>query len=206
MSRTCELTGKKSMVGNNVSHSLNRTKRRFDANLIKKRFYIPEEDRWITLKISTSALKTINKIRTIDQRLITVVGCGGDRDTKKRPLIGNLVSELSSYVIFTSDNPRSENPIEILDQILLGVSPNNSKKTDVIVKREKAIEGAYKYSREGDIVLIAGKGHEDYQIIGNNKFEFSESEILTSDILPVSVAARKSEKDISDTDLLEELV
>ena len=62
MSRTCELTGKKSMVGNNVSHSLNRTKRRFDANLIKKRFYIPEEDRWITLKTSTSALKTINKI------------------------------------------------------------------------------------------------------------------------------------------------
>ena len=62
MSRTCELTGKKSMVGNNVSHSLNRTKRRFDANLIKKRFYIPEEDRWVTLKISTSALKTINKI------------------------------------------------------------------------------------------------------------------------------------------------
>jgi len=62
MSRTCEITGKKSMVGNNVSHSLNRTKRRFNANLIKKRFYIPEEDRWITLKISTSALKTINKI------------------------------------------------------------------------------------------------------------------------------------------------
>tara|TARA_B110000116_G_C16433464_1_gene401593 strand:- start:311 stop:547 length:237 start_codon:yes stop_codon:yes gene_type:complete len=62
MSRTCELTGKKSMVGNNVSHSLNRTKRRFNANLIKKRFYIPEEDKWITLKISTSALKTINKI------------------------------------------------------------------------------------------------------------------------------------------------
>jgi large subunit ribosomal protein L28 len=62
MSRTCELTGKKSMVGNNVSHSLNRTKRRFNVNLIKKRFYIPEEDRWITLKISTSALKTINKI------------------------------------------------------------------------------------------------------------------------------------------------
>ena len=62
MSRTCELTGKKSMVGNNVSHSLNRTRRRFNVNLIKKRFYIPEEDRWITLKISTSALKTINKI------------------------------------------------------------------------------------------------------------------------------------------------
>ena len=62
MSRTCQLTGKKSMVGNNVSHSLNRTKRRFDANLIKKRFYIPEEDKWVTLKISTSALKTINKI------------------------------------------------------------------------------------------------------------------------------------------------
>ena len=62
MSRICQITGKKVMVGNNVSHSLNRTKRRFDANLIKKRFYIPEEDKWITLKISTSALKTINKI------------------------------------------------------------------------------------------------------------------------------------------------
>ena len=62
MSKICELTGKKGMVGNNVSHSLNRTKRKFNANLIKKRFYIPEEDRWVTLKISTSALKTINKI------------------------------------------------------------------------------------------------------------------------------------------------
>ena len=61
MSRVCELTGKKAMVGNNVSHALNRTKRKFDANLIKKRFYIPEEDRWVTLKVSTSALKNINK-------------------------------------------------------------------------------------------------------------------------------------------------
>ncbi|WP_417361171.1 50S ribosomal protein L28 [Galbibacter sp.] len=61
MSRVCELTGKKAMVGNNVSHAMNRTKRKFDANLIKKRFFIPEEDRWVTLKISTAALKTINK-------------------------------------------------------------------------------------------------------------------------------------------------
>ncbi|MEL4308225.1 50S ribosomal protein L28 [Joostella sp. CR20] len=61
MSRVCELTGKKAMVGNNVSHAMNKTKRKFDANLIKKRFFLPEEDRWITLKISTSALKTINK-------------------------------------------------------------------------------------------------------------------------------------------------
>ncbi|WP_166965662.1 50S ribosomal protein L28 [Yeosuana marina] len=62
MSRVCELTGKKAMVGNNVSHALNRTKRKFNANLVKKRFYIPEEDSWVTLKVSTSALKTINKI------------------------------------------------------------------------------------------------------------------------------------------------
>jgi large subunit ribosomal protein L28 len=62
MSRVCELTGKKAMVGNNVSFSLNRTKRKFNANLVKKRFYIPEEDKWVTLKVSTSALKTINKI------------------------------------------------------------------------------------------------------------------------------------------------
>ena len=62
MSRVCELTGKKAMVGNNVSHANNRTKRKFDANLIKKRFYIPEEDKWVTLKVATSTLKTINKI------------------------------------------------------------------------------------------------------------------------------------------------
>ncbi len=62
MSRVCELTGKKAMVGNNVSHAKNRTKRRFEVNLIKKRFYLPEEDKWVTLKVSTSALKTINKI------------------------------------------------------------------------------------------------------------------------------------------------
>ena len=61
MSRVCELTGKKAMVGNNVSHAMNKTKRRFDANLVKKRFYIPEEDKWITLKVSTSAIKNINK-------------------------------------------------------------------------------------------------------------------------------------------------
>ncbi|MBA09981.1 50S ribosomal protein L28 [Flavobacteriaceae bacterium] len=62
MSRVCELTGKKAMVGNNVSHALNRTKRKFNANLIKKRFFIPEEDKWVTLKVSTAALKNINKL------------------------------------------------------------------------------------------------------------------------------------------------
>ena len=124
-----------------------------------------------------NVLKTINKIRNVGQRLITVVGCGGDRDSKKRPLIGNLVSELSSYVIFTSDNPRSENPKEILDQILLGVTKTNSKKTDVIVKREKAIERAYKYSNTGDIVLIAGKGHENYQELNGKKIPFDDFKI-----------------------------
>ena len=124
-----------------------------------------------------NVLSTINKIRSVGQRLITVVGCGGDRDTKKRPLIGNLVSELSSYVIFTSDNPRSENPKEILDQILLGVSITNSKKTDVIIKREKAIDAAYKNSNAGDIVLIAGKGHENYQELNGRKIPFDDFKI-----------------------------
>ena len=124
-----------------------------------------------------NVLKTINKIRSVKQRLITVVGCGGNRDTKKRPLIGNLVSELSSYVIFTSDNPRSENPNEILKGILSGVSKTNSKKTNIIVKRDKAIEAAHKYSREGDIVLIAGKGHENYQEIDGEKIPFDDFKI-----------------------------
>ncbi len=124
-----------------------------------------------------NVLRTINKIRNVGQRLITVVGCGGDRDTKKRPLIGHLVSEFSSYVIFTSDNPRSENPKEILNQILSGVSKTNTKKTDVIVKRQEAIEGAYKYSRAGDIVLIAGKGHENYQELNGTKIPFDDFKI-----------------------------
>ena len=116
-----------------------------------------------------NVISTINKIKSRTQNLITVIGCGGDRDKDKRSIMGNICSELSSKVIFTSDNPRSEDPNSIIDEMIKGVSKLNTNKVSVEIERSKAIEEAKENSLEGDIVLIAGKGHEDYQELKNNK-------------------------------------
>ncbi|MAX02008.1 MAG: UDP-N-acetylmuramoyl-L-alanyl-D-glutamate--2,6-diaminopimelate ligase, partial [Flavobacteriaceae bacterium] len=116
-----------------------------------------------------NVISTINKIKSRTQNLITVIGCGGDRDKDKRSIMGNICSELSSKVIFTSDNPRSEDPNSIIDEMIKGVSKLNTNKVSVEIERSKAIKEAKENSLEGDIVLIAGKGHEDYQELKNNK-------------------------------------
>ena len=116
-----------------------------------------------------NVISTINKIKSRTQNLITVIGCGGDRDKDKRSIMGNICSELSSKVIFTSDNPRSEDPTSIIDDMIKGVSKLNTNKVSVEIERSKAIKEAKENSLEGDIVLIAGKGHEDYQELKNNK-------------------------------------
>jgi UDP-N-acetylmuramoyl-L-alanyl-D-glutamate--2,6-diaminopimelate ligase len=121
-----------------------------------------------------NVLSTINKIKKSNQNLITVIGCGGDRDRAKRSIIGKICSDLSYKVIFTSDNPRSENPESIIKDIVSGVSNYNNNKILVEVERSKAIEEARKNSGEGDIVLIAGKGHEDYQILKNKVIKFDD--------------------------------
>ncbi len=121
-----------------------------------------------------NVLSTINKIKKSNQNLITVIGCGGDRDRAKRSIIGKICSDLSYKVIFTSDNPRSENPESIINDIVSGVSNYNNNKILVEVERSKAIEEARKNSGEGDIVLIAGKGHEDYQILKNKVIKFDD--------------------------------
>ena len=124
-----------------------------------------------------NVLSTINKIKKSNQNLITVIGCGGDRDKAKRSMIGKICSDLSYKVIFTSDNPRSENPESIIKDIVSGVSNYNNNKILVEIERSKAIEEAKKNSEEGDIVLIAGKGHEDYQIFKNKVIKFDDFKI-----------------------------
>ena len=124
-----------------------------------------------------NVLETINSIRTFNEQVITVVGCGGDRDRTKRPKIGNIASSLSNQVVFTSDNPRSEDPDEIIKEVEAGVRPENYKKTISIVDRKQAIKTACKLAQQGDIILVAGKGHETYQIIGDQKSGFDDFEI-----------------------------
>lgn len=126
-----------------------------------------------------NVLETINDIRAGNEQIITVVGCGGDRDKAKRPVMGKIASQLSTQVIFTSDNPRSEDPQVILDEIEAGVEPQNYKKTLAILDREQAIKTATKLAKDGDIILIAGKGHETYQEIKGKRSHFDDYEKIT---------------------------
>ncbi|MFK7747137.1 MAG: UDP-N-acetylmuramoyl-L-alanyl-D-glutamate--2,6-diaminopimelate ligase [Kordia sp.] len=124
-----------------------------------------------------NVLQTINSIRTGNEQLITVVGCGGDRDVTKRPKMGNIASELSTKAIFTSDNPRSEDPMEIIEAIEKGVAPQNYKKTLSITDRKQAIKTACQMANENDIILIAGKGHEAYQEVNGKRSNFDDYKI-----------------------------
>ena len=125
-----------------------------------------------------NVLETINEIRTHNEQVITVVGCGGDRDKMKRPKIGHIASALSNQVVFTSDNPRSENPETIIKDVEAGVQPENYKKTISITDRKQAIKAACKLANQDDIILIAGKGHETYQIIGDVRSDFDDFKIV----------------------------
>ena len=121
-----------------------------------------------------NVLETINSIRTKNEELITVVGCGGDRDKSKRPKMGHIASALSTKVIFTSDNPRSEVPEAIIEDMEKGVEPQNFKKTLSITDRKQAIKTACQMAETKDIILIAGKGHETYQEIKGERFDFDD--------------------------------
>jgi len=121
-----------------------------------------------------NVLETINDIRTGNEKVFTVVGCGGDRDQTKRPKMAHIASQLSSQAIFTSDNPRTENPQTILDEMEVGVASENYRKTLTVLDRRQAIKTACKLSEAGDIILIAGKGHEDYQEINGVRAHFDD--------------------------------
>lgn len=125
-----------------------------------------------------NVLNTINSIRTKNEELITVVGCGGDRDRSKRPKMGQIAASLSTKVIFTNDNPRTEDPEKILSEVEEGVEPQHYNKMLSIANRRQAIKTAVQMSGKGDIILIAGKGHETYQEINNERFDFDDLKIV----------------------------
>ncbi len=106
-------------------------------------------------------------------KVITIIGCGGDRDPKKRPIMGDIATKLSDYVILTSDNPRTEDPQKIMDDIVKGVKTNNY---EVILDRKEAIKKGVNMLKKDDILLVLGKGHEDYQIIGKTKYHLDDAE------------------------------
>jgi UDP-N-acetylmuramoyl-L-alanyl-D-glutamate--2,6-diaminopimelate ligase len=121
-----------------------------------------------------NVIETIQNIRTGNERLITVVGCGGDRDRAKRPVMAKLAAELSDQAILTSDNPRSESPEAIIEEMRTGLDPILLRKTLSITDRMEAIRTACSLARPGDIILIAGKGHEKYQEINGVKHPFDD--------------------------------
>ncbi len=125
-----------------------------------------------------NVLETIKDIRTGNEQVITLVGCGGDRDAAKRPIMAQIACVYSDKVILTSDNPRSEDPEDILNQMQNGINPSDARKTLRISDRKEAIKTATALAKRGDIILIAGKGHEKYQEIKGVKHPFDDFEIV----------------------------
>ena len=154
-----------------------------NTNGITGRFEIVENDKDINVIIDyahtpdalENILNTVKEFAKGD--IITVFGCGGDRDKIKRPLMGKISQKLSDICIITSDNPRNENPNLIIEDILSGLY-KDIKNYKVIIDRKEAIEEAIKIAKKDDIIIIAGKGHENYQIIGKNKYHFDDKEIV----------------------------
>ncbi|MFT5779113.1 MAG: UDP-N-acetylmuramoyl-L-alanyl-D-glutamate--2,6-diaminopimelate ligase [Crocinitomicaceae bacterium] len=125
-----------------------------------------------------NVLRTIQNIRTKNETVFTVVGCGGDRDKTKRPAMASIACEGSDQVILTSDNPRSEDPNVIIDEMMAGVDGTHFRKTLSIADREQAIKTAVAMAVENDIILIAGKGHEKYQEINGVKYDFDDKKTI----------------------------
>lgn len=125
-----------------------------------------------------NVLETIASFRTGNEQVITVVGCGGNRDKTKRPLMASIACKLSDKVVLTSDNPRDEDPMDIIRDMQSGILPTEVRKTLVLADREEAIKTAVMMARENDIVLVAGKGHETYQEIKGVKHPFDDREVM----------------------------
>jgi UDP-N-acetylmuramoyl-L-alanyl-D-glutamate--2,6-diaminopimelate ligase len=127
-----------------------------------------------------TVLRALGELRGASKnRIITVFGCGGDRDRGKRPLMARAAAEGSETVIITSDNPRTEDPNQIIAEVKSGIPSSWSGELHIEAERRKAFAIALQTAREGDVILVAGKGHEDYQIVGHEKLSFSDSQVLT---------------------------
>ncbi len=128
-------------------------------------------------------LDTINELKNSERKLYTVVGCGGDRDRTKRPVMGGMAARKSTQTIFTADNPRSEEPEDIIEEMLKGVAKEDSNKVLDIVDRKSAIKTACRLAGNNGIILVAGKGHEKYQIIKGQKLPFDDKAELLNEFL-----------------------
>ena len=129
-----------------------------------------------------NVLTTINEIRKPDSKVITVVGCGGNRDKGKRPMMASIAAKNSTRLILTSDNPRDEEPADILKDMAAGLTQDELRNTLIIEDREAAIKTACMLAQKDDVILIAGKGHEDYQIIRGVKHHFDDHEIVRANL------------------------
>ncbi|MDT0684788.1 UDP-N-acetylmuramoyl-L-alanyl-D-glutamate--2,6-diaminopimelate ligase [Autumnicola psychrophila] len=175
---TAELLGLETLESLKIISELNSVSGRFQ--------YVVSDNEQITAIVDyahtpdalKNVLETINAIRTKNEELITVVGCGGDRDKTKRPKMGHIASALSTKVIFTSDNPRTEDPEKIIEDVEAGVQPQNFKKTMSITNRKQAIKTACQLAGKNDIILIAGKGHETYQEVNGERHDFDDLQIV----------------------------
>ena len=125
-----------------------------------------------------NVLETIDTLRTKNEKLITVVGCGGDRDTTKRPVMGQIASAMSDTAIFTSDNPRTENVTTIIEAMEAGVEPQHTSRVLTIENRKQAIKTACQLASAKDIILIAGKGHETYQETNGARVAFDDLKVV----------------------------
>jgi len=133
-----------------------------------------------------NVLSTIANIRKGTEQVITIIGCGGDRDRSKRPIMAKVACDWSDKVILTSDNPRTEDPKAIIEEMEAGVSPTNQRKTISILDRKEAIKTACHIAKAGDIILLAGKGHEKYQEINGVRHHFDDKEVLIEQLNLIS--------------------
>jgi UDP-N-acetylmuramoyl-L-alanyl-D-glutamate--2,6-diaminopimelate ligase len=125
----------------------------------------------------------VRKQSESQSKIWTIFGCGGDRDKGKRPLMAKAAAAFSDFVMITSDNPRSENPDEIIKDIMAGIENPGKERIFSEVSRRIAIEKVIARARPHDVILIAGKGHEDYQIVGDQKLNFSDFEVAKEILL-----------------------
>ena len=130
-----------------------------------------------------NVLTAISQIKSKSSQIITVLGCGGDRDKQKRPLMAQVAWKFSDRVIFTADNPRNEAPQDIIKDMQAGLPPAQQQQTLAIVDRAEAIKAACQLAQPKDLVLIAGKGHETYQEIEGKRYPFDDWKVLQSIIL-----------------------
>ncbi|MDQ7947647.1 MAG: UDP-N-acetylmuramoyl-L-alanyl-D-glutamate--2,6-diaminopimelate ligase [Pedobacter sp.] len=181
---TAMLLGEDKLQVLTVLSSLSGAEGRFDY-MVSNEGIIAIVDYAHTPDAVQNVLNTISDIRKGTEQVITVIGCGGDRDRTKRPVMAQVACDWSDKVILTSDNPRTEDPQAIVDEMEKGVSPSNQRKVVSILDRKAAIRTACHMAKSGDIILVAGKGHEKYQEINGVRHHFDDKEVLNEQLNPI---------------------